>query len=119
MKLEVELLPDFTAVKVRMGDWVARIETVRLELFIQTLAEARGQMKPEVPHEFEKTNYFYQLRATEYKAGFDHLTLLPTLALRTESFGWIKFDFDRDTAKALAERLRDCALQEEDTSKPN
>ena len=119
MKLEVELLPDFAAVKVRLGDWTARIETARLELFIQTLAEARGQLKPEVPHVFEKTNYIYQLRATEYKAGFDHLTLLPTLALRTESFGWLKFDFDRDTAKALAERLRDCAEQEPDIGKAN
>ena len=119
MKLEIELLPDLGTAKVRFGDWVSRIQTARLQLLIWSLAEVRSQMKPEVPHDVEQAERVYQVRATDYKAGFDHLTLLPTLALRTESFGWIKFDFDRDIAKALAERLRDCAAQEVDMSKPN
>ena len=119
MKLEVELMPDLMHAKVRFGDWVSHIETAQLELLIQTLAEVRAQMKPEVPHEFPQAEHISEMRVTEHRTGFDALTLLPTVALRTEGFGWIKFDFARDSARALADRLRDCADQEPDTEKPN
>ena len=34
MRMEVELMEDLATAKVRFGDWVARIETARLEMFI-------------------------------------------------------------------------------------
>jgi hypothetical protein len=117
--MEVELLPDLATVQLTIGTKVIGIRTDQVDLLIWALADVRSKMKPEVPLKFPQRKRIHEVQVTSYAVGIDNLSLLPSASLRTEGFGWIKFDFGRDAALEISDALKDCLDEEPDTGAPN
>ena len=122
--LDARLLPDLETAELTIGDGSGPkvrvpMKAHHVERYIAGLADIRSKMKPEVPRSFPQGKSVHQTTATSYAVGTDALTGRPTIAFRSEGFGWLKFDLDPTAAVAISGLLQGTAEQPPNTSKPN